>query len=135
LKLSIYSPHPLFRIFLHSHNSKKLNKMKKLFMILLVCIGLISHVQIEAGPPIGTSAFRVSGTVVPYTSGCWLFADQCTGVNYILEGDASQYANGGQYCAVLKAVAPSNCGVSAEFRIMNIKTGLCPDGGTFCHGS
>ncbi|NNF34575.1 MAG: hypothetical protein HKN68_10725 [Saprospiraceae bacterium] len=78
---------------------------------------------------------RVNGTVSVYDieSGCFVFNDTCSGVNYLLEGDASAYAGNGQtYCAVLRFVPPSNCGVSGEARIMNIRPGNCPGGGTFC---
>ncbi len=75
---------------------------------------------------------RVNGTISRYGGNCYIFHDTCSGVNYILENNASAYANGNTYCAVLRFVSPKNCGVSGEARIMSIRPGNCRGGGTFC---
>lgn len=86
----------------------------------------LAEAGLKAAAPVVNGAFRVSGTVLPIGGGCYIFADDCTGVNYILQGDQSVYNDGNTYCAMLKAVAPTNCGVSAEFEIKSIQPGACP---------
>ncbi len=79
--------------------------------------------------------YRVQGTITPYnTEGCYLFRDECSRVNYILEkGQGADFCDGQKYRAVIKFVAPKDCGVSGEARIMSISPGEWADGGSFCN--
>ena len=72
--------------------------------------------------------FRLQGTIYANANGCYFINDNCSGVNYGLDGDFSAYANGQIHCVIGKFVtANPPCSPYLNFTIdvKNISVGDC----------